>query len=147
MITSCYVISCYSIESRPALLVRPQRADRRAAIPEHRLPAAGRDVPLARADRLLAAEDRQGVRRPRPHHASSTRRPRSPGLIGEDRSVYNLVQELTARVKQARSEPASCCWQPQISSPVRPHSENGPWTRGCSVLFPAPTALSLRRCF
>ncbi len=31
------------------------------------LPAPGRDVPLARADRLVAAEDREGVRRPRPH--------------------------------------------------------------------------------
>ena len=30
-------------------------------------PAAGRDVPLTRADGLVAAEDRQGVRRPRPH--------------------------------------------------------------------------------
>ena len=30
-------------------------------------PTAGRDVPLARADRLVAPEDRQGVRRPRPH--------------------------------------------------------------------------------
>jgi chromosomal replication initiator protein len=44
-----------------------ERAHRREALPEHRLPATGRDVPLARADRLLAAEDREGVRRPRPH--------------------------------------------------------------------------------
>ena len=43
------------------------RALQRQALAEHRLPAPGRDVPLARADRLVAAEDRQGVRRPRPH--------------------------------------------------------------------------------
>ena len=43
-------------------------AVRRQALAEHRLSAPGRDVPLARADRLVAAEDRQGVRRPRPHH-------------------------------------------------------------------------------
>ena len=40
---------------------------RRQALAEHRLPATGRDVPVTRADGLLAAEDRQGVRRPRPH--------------------------------------------------------------------------------
>ena len=50
-----------------ALRRHARRADRRPALAEHRLPAPGRDVPLARADRLLAAEDRQGVRRPRPH--------------------------------------------------------------------------------
>ena len=44
------------------------RADRRPALAEHRLPAPGRDVSLTRADRLLAAQDRQGLRRPRPHH-------------------------------------------------------------------------------
>ena len=43
------------------------RADGRPPLAEHRLPAAGRDVPLARAHRLVAPEDRQGVRRPRPH--------------------------------------------------------------------------------
>ena len=52
---------------RRALQPLARRALRREALAEHRLSAAGRDVPLARADRLLAAEDRQGVRRPRPH--------------------------------------------------------------------------------
>ena len=47
--------------------VTHERADGRPPLPEHRLPAAGRDVPLTRAHGLLAAEDRQGVRRPRPH--------------------------------------------------------------------------------
>ena len=42
-------------------------ADRRPPLAEHRLSAAGRDVPLARADGLVAPEDRQAVRRPRPH--------------------------------------------------------------------------------
>ncbi len=56
----------------PGARLRPlrrhaRRADERAALPEHRLPAAGRDVPLTRAHRLLAAEDRQALRRPRPH--------------------------------------------------------------------------------
>ena len=50
-----------------ALRRRARRAHRRPALAEHRLPAPGRDVPLARAHRLVAAEDRQGVRRPRPH--------------------------------------------------------------------------------
>jgi chromosomal replication initiator protein len=40
-------------------------------------PRQGRDVPLARAHGLLAAQDRQGVRRPRPHDRPSTRRRRS----------------------------------------------------------------------
>ena len=44
-----------------------RRALRRQALAEHRLSAPGRDVPLTRAHRLLAAEDRQGVRRARPH--------------------------------------------------------------------------------
>ena len=51
-----------------ALRRHARRADRRPPLAEHRLSAAGRDVPLARAHRLVAAEDRQGVRRPRPHH-------------------------------------------------------------------------------
>ena len=50
-----------------ALRPLARRALRRPPLAEHRLPAPGRDVPLARADRLVAAEDRQGVRRPRPH--------------------------------------------------------------------------------
>ncbi len=37
-------------------------------------PAPGRDVPLARPHRLLAAEDRQGVRRPRPHDRDARER-------------------------------------------------------------------------
>ena len=53
--------------------LRPVRAlDHRALqpapLPGGRLPAPGRDVPLAGAHRRVAAEDRQGVRRPRPHH-------------------------------------------------------------------------------
>ena len=50
-----------------ALQRQLRRAHGRPPLAEHRLSAAGRDVPLARADRLVAAEDRQGVRRPRPH--------------------------------------------------------------------------------
>ena len=49
------------------LQCQPRRADRRPPLAEHRLPAPGRDVPLTRAHRLVAPEDRQGVRRPRPH--------------------------------------------------------------------------------
>ena len=51
-----------------ALQRHARRADGRPALPEHRLPAPGRDVPLTRAHGRVAAEDRQGVRRPRPHH-------------------------------------------------------------------------------
>ena len=54
----------------------------------------------SRADGFLAAEDRQGVRRPRPHYRDARER-EDRGMIREDRSVYNLVQELTARIKQA----------------------------------------------
>ena len=50
-----------------ALRRHPRRADRRAPLAEHRLPAAGRDVPLTRAHGLLAPEDRQGIRWSRPH--------------------------------------------------------------------------------
>ena len=53
---------------RRALQPLARGALRRQALAEHRLSAPGRDVPLTRADRLVAAEDRQGVRRPRPHH-------------------------------------------------------------------------------
>ena len=42
-------------------------ADRRPPLTEHRLSETGRDVPLTRAHRLLAPEDREGVRGPRPH--------------------------------------------------------------------------------
>ena len=45
-----------------------------AALAGGRLSPAGRDVPLARADRLVAAEDRQGVRRARPHHRAPCER-------------------------------------------------------------------------
>ena len=45
----------------------PRGALRGQALAEHRLSPPGRDVPLARAHRLLAPQDRQGVRRPRPH--------------------------------------------------------------------------------
>ena len=71
------------------------------ALPEHRLPAPGGDVPLARAHRLVAAEDRQALRRPRPHHRPA-REHEDPNMIRADRTVYNLVQELTARIKQVR---------------------------------------------
>ena len=52
---------------RGALQHVARGALRRQALAEHRLPAPGRDVPLARAHRLLAPEDRQGVRGSRPH--------------------------------------------------------------------------------
>ena len=71
------------------------------ALAEHRLSAPGGDVPLARAHRLVAPEDRQALRRPRPHDRPARER-EDPGLIRADRTVYNLVQELTARIKQVR---------------------------------------------
>ena len=48
-----------------------------APLPGGRLPAPGRDVPLPRADGLVAAEDRQGVRRARPHDRHPRERRRS----------------------------------------------------------------------
>ena len=47
-------------------------------------------------------EDRQGVRWSRPHDGDPRHLQVSSRSICEDRSVYNLVQELTARVRQAR---------------------------------------------
>ena len=44
-----------------------QAALRRPALAEHRVSAPGRDVPLTRAHRRVAPEDRPGVRRPRSH--------------------------------------------------------------------------------
>ena len=44
------------------------RALQPQALAEHRLSAAGGDVSLARADRFVTSEDRQALRRPRPHH-------------------------------------------------------------------------------
>jgi len=52
---------------RRALQHVPGGAVRRQALPEHRLSAAGCDVSVPGAHRLLAPEDRQGVRRSRPH--------------------------------------------------------------------------------
>ena len=61
-----------SIERHPDGRHRPLRALdrgalRRAPLAEHRLSPPGRDVPLPRADRRVAAQDRAGVRRARPH--------------------------------------------------------------------------------
>src|SRR5262249_34370947 len=50
-----------------ALRPVPRRTLRGQAFAEHRLPATGGDVPVARAHGLLATEDRQGIRRPGPH--------------------------------------------------------------------------------
>ena len=41
------------------------------ALAEHRVPAAGGDVPVTRAHRLVAPEDREALRRPRPHHRAA----------------------------------------------------------------------------
>ena len=52
----------------PAVWFRiAMQALRRQALAEHRLSAPGCDVPLTRAHGLVAAEDREGVRRTRPH--------------------------------------------------------------------------------
>ncbi len=51
-----------------ALPVDDGRALRRETLPEHRLSTPGCDVSLARAHGLVASQDREGVRRPRPHH-------------------------------------------------------------------------------
>ena len=55
-------------------------------------------------------------------------------LIREDRSVYNLVQELTARMKQARYPDA--CSQPSFLPRPSPQPE---WLHTCplAALFPA----------
>ena len=54
------------------------RALQPAAVAGRRLSATGRDVPLPRAHRRLAAEDRQGVRRPRSHDRDPRHDARSP---------------------------------------------------------------------
>ena len=84
-----------------ALRRHPRRADRRPPLAEHRLPAASRDVPraeltdssLPKIGKEFGGRDHTTV-----IHATS----KIARLIREDRSVYNLIQELTARVRQAR---------------------------------------------
>ena len=77
-------------------------AGRPAAVPVGRLPASRRHVPLPGAHRQLAPEDRATTSAAATTRPSSTRRRTSRKLIREDRGVYNLVQELTARIKQVR---------------------------------------------
>jgi hypothetical protein len=62
-------------------------------------------------------------------------------LIREDRSVYNLVQELTA----ASSRPLSDALWKRPLSPVRTHSENG--SHGCDAFPRAHRPYVLRRGF
>ena len=69
--------------------------------PGDRLPPPHRHVPVPGADRPVAAQDRREVRRSRPFHRDA-RRPTIGDLIREDRDVFNLVQELTARIKRGR---------------------------------------------
>ncbi len=88
-----------AVVERFGISLQELTGDRRTAV--DRLSAPGRDVPLPRADRQLAAEDRQEVRRARPHDGH----PRDLEDRQADQGrplVYNLVQELTARIKQAR---------------------------------------------
>ena len=90
--------------------------DRRPALAEHRLPAAGRDVPLARAHRLVAAAHRPTLRRPRPYDGHprdvQDRTPDSRGSI--------RVQPC-ARVDRARQAGRVELWtfRPPRASPVQ----------------------------
>ncbi len=77
---------------------------RRPALPAHRLSAPGRDVPLARADRLVAAEDRQGVRRARPHH----RDPRDLEDRAPDQGGSLCVQPCAGAHGEGQAGPLSC---------------------------------------
>ena len=64
---------------------------------------ADRDVPVPRADRPVAAEDRAALRRPRPHDGHP-RRSQDPLALPERRSIFTQVTELTNRIKmQART--------------------------------------------
>ena len=59
----------------------PRRARQSAPVAGRRIPATGRDVPLARAHGRVAPDDRQGVRRPRSHD----RHPRE----GQDHAAHS----------------------------------------------------------
>ena len=61
-----------------ALLAQHHRALRQEEVAEHRLPAPGRDVPLARAHRLFATEDRQARSEAATTRQSCTQPRRSP---------------------------------------------------------------------
>ena len=60
-------------------------------------------------------------------------------LIREDRNVYNLVQELTARIKQARLTAAGLLASGR-SLPVRAHSQNALGDTLQRRFSPLPTA-------
>ena len=113
-----------------------RRAREPAALPGGRLPAPGRDVPLPRADRLVAAEDRQGVRRARPHdrhprdvedHASHSRgpvcvQPRARVDGAHQAGTLNVgvpAGELTRRVETVDDGTHPC---PHTFSPLMTHN-------------------------
>ena len=85
------------------------------ALAEHRLPTAGRDVPLARAHGLVAAQDRAPVRRPRPHHRHprdlQDRAPdsRGPLCVQPGARVDRAHQAGPLNVWTARRAPAEAC--------------------------------------
>src|SRR5262249_10835520 len=103
------------------------RALRRQALAEHRLPAAGRDVPLTRADGLLATEDRQTVRRPRPHHRDRrdledrAHDPRGPGCV-QPRARVDRARQASPVNLWTSHRSATAPVDKALSSPVCTHS-------------------------
>ena len=83
--------------------VTHRRPHRRLAQPGAGQRPSDRDVPVPRAHRAVAAQDRPDVRRPRPHDRHA-RRAQDPALMTERRNVYNQITELTSRIRtRARS--------------------------------------------
>ena len=83
--------SYFGLSHRGPLRTQP------VAQPRHRPP--DRDVPVPRAHRPVAAEDRAAVRRPRPHDGDVRQQPH-PGRAGRAAQHVQPVTELTNRIKQ-----------------------------------------------
>jgi len=75
------------------------------ALAEHRLSPPGRDVSLTGADGLVAAEDRQALRRSRPHH-----RPARERQDREHDSGRSHCVQPRARVDRARQTSSLILW-------------------------------------
>ena len=111
-----------------------------APLAGRRVPASGRDVPVARAHRLLAAEDREGVRRPRPHDRhprdvqDHTAHPRGP-----------LCVQPRARADRAH-QAGALNWGSSLDAPALPVEQRGRGRHEFPThVFPALAPQSPRR--
>ena len=125
-----------------AVRCHARRAHQPPPVAGGRVPETGRDVPLARVDGRVAADDRQGVRRPRPHD----RHPRE----GQDHEAHSrgpVCVQPCARVDRThqagavilgvhRSGASGGCGSGALARPhARPHTFS-PLGRHNSPVFP-----------